>query len=73
MPRLTAREIERAIMRDGWQPIAGSGGSHRQYTHAMKAGRVTIAHHVGRTLDPRTLTSILRQASLTVEQLRDLL
>jgi predicted RNA binding protein YcfA (HicA-like mRNA interferase family) len=73
LPRVTAREAERAIMRDGWLRISGSGGSYRQYTHPTKAGRVTIAHHAGRVLDPRTLTSILRQSGLTADQFRALL
>jgi len=72
LPRITARDTERAIMKDGWL-IAGGAGSHRQYTHPTKAGRVTIAHHAGRILDSRTLTSILRQASLTADELRSLL
>jgi predicted RNA binding protein YcfA (HicA-like mRNA interferase family) len=72
LPRVTAREAERAIMRDGWI-LSGGAGSHRQYTHPTKAGRVTISHHAGRILDPRTLTSILRQASLTADEFRALL
>jgi predicted RNA binding protein YcfA (HicA-like mRNA interferase family) len=59
LPRVTAREAERAIMKDGWVPISGSGGSHRQYTHPTKAGRVTIAHHAGRIIKAKTLSGIL--------------
>ena len=73
LPRVTAREAERAIMKDGWLLISGGGGSHRQYTHSTKAGRVTIAHHAGRIMKAKTLSGILSQAGLTVDQFRALL
>ena len=70
---MTAREAERAILKDGWQPIPGAGGSHRQYMHATKPGRVTIAHHAGRVIKAKALSQIVRQAGLTVDQFRALL
>ncbi|MCJ7482932.1 MAG: type II toxin-antitoxin system HicA family toxin [Thermodesulfovibrionales bacterium] len=39
-------------------------GSHRQYKHSKKAGRVTIAGHLNDDLAPGTLNSILKQAEL---------
>jgi len=39
-------------------------GSHRQYRHPKKPGRVTIAGRLGDDLAPKTLNSILRQAGL---------
>jgi predicted RNA binding protein YcfA (HicA-like mRNA interferase family) len=72
MPRVTAREAERAIMRDGWRHVGGTG-SHRQYEHPTKPGAVTIAHHAGQIIAPCTPSNILRQAGLTVDQLRALL
>jgi predicted RNA binding protein YcfA (HicA-like mRNA interferase family) len=39
-------------------------GSHRQYKHPVKPGRVTIAGHPGDDLAPGTLNSILKQARL---------
>ncbi|MDP6156712.1 MAG: type II toxin-antitoxin system HicA family toxin [Candidatus Thermoplasmatota archaeon] len=39
-------------------------GSHRQYKHPEKIGRVTIAGHPGHTLAPGTLNSILKQARI---------
>jgi len=73
MPRVTAREAERAVMRDGWLSVGGGKGRHRQYHQPTKAGRVTIAHHIGQIVTPKTLATMLRQAGLTVEQLSELL
>jgi len=41
-PRLTVREVIRLIETDGWHLVA-TKGSHRQYKHRIKAGRVTVA------------------------------
>jgi predicted RNA binding protein YcfA (HicA-like mRNA interferase family) len=72
LPRVTAREAERAIVRDGWYDAGGSG-SHRQYRHPTKGGRVTIARHAGTILKPKVIASIIAQAGLTVDEFRALL
>jgi predicted RNA binding protein YcfA (HicA-like mRNA interferase family) len=36
---------------DGWR-LVNQEGSHRQYKHPGKAGRVTIAGHPSMDLDP---------------------
>jgi len=72
MPRVTAREAERAILRDGWT-LSSSRGSHRHYTQPTKGGRVTIAHHSSAIIRPKTLGSILIQAVLSVDQFTNLL
>ena len=42
--------------------------------HPDKRGaRVTVPVHAGETLFPKTLTSILEQAGMTVEEFRELL
>ncbi|MGD9555548.1 MAG: type II toxin-antitoxin system HicA family toxin [Mangrovibacterium sp.] len=49
---------------DGWY-FAGQEGSHRQYKHPTKKGRVTIPDHGKRKdLDHKTVNSILVQAGL---------
>ncbi len=60
---MTVREIQRIIEDDGWVMIAQKG-SHRQYKHPTKPGRVTIAGHPKDDLAPGTKNSILRQAGL---------
>jgi predicted RNA binding protein YcfA (HicA-like mRNA interferase family) len=42
----------------------GQTGSHRQYKHPIKPGRVTIAGKASVELPPKTEKSILRQAGL---------
>jgi predicted RNA binding protein YcfA (HicA-like mRNA interferase family) len=51
------------IERDGWR-LVNQTGSHRQYTHQEKKGRVTIAGHPSMDLDPKTQNSILKHAGL---------
>jgi predicted RNA binding protein YcfA (HicA-like mRNA interferase family) len=57
------RDIIRLIEDDGWRLIA-TKGSHRQYKHPAKPGRVTVAGHPNDDLAPGTLNSILKQAKL---------
>ncbi len=60
---MKVREILRLIEADGWYHVKTSG-SHRQYKHLTKAGRVTVAGKPSHDLAPGTLKSILRQAGL---------
>lgn len=48
---------------DGWYLVA-TRGSHRQFKHLSKPGRVTIAGKPSDDLAPGTLSSILKQAGL---------
>ncbi len=57
------RETIRIIEEDGWLLVA-TRGSHRQYKHLMKAGRVTIPGKLSDDLAPGTLASVLKQAGL---------
>jgi predicted RNA binding protein YcfA (HicA-like mRNA interferase family) len=60
---MKVREAIRLIEEDGWIPVA-TRGSHRQFKHATKSGRVTIAGKPSDDLAPGTLNSILKQAGL---------
>jgi predicted RNA binding protein YcfA (HicA-like mRNA interferase family) len=60
---MTVREVVRLIEADGWRLVV-MRGSHRQYKHPSKSGRVAIAGHPKDDLAPGTVNSILRQASL---------
>jgi len=60
---MKVRDIIKLIEADGWYLVA-TKGSHRQYKHPTKPGRVTIAGHPGDDLAPGSLNSILKQAQL---------
>jgi len=51
------------IESDGWYLVV-TKGSHRQYKHPSKPGRVTIAGHPNDDLAPGTLSSVLKQSGL---------
>ena len=57
------RDAIHIIEQDGWYWVR-TRGSHRQYSHPDKPGRVTIAGNSGKELDIRTWYSILEQAGL---------
>jgi predicted RNA binding protein YcfA (HicA-like mRNA interferase family) len=59
----TVKEIIRRLEDDGWT-LAATKGSHRQFTHKTKKGRVTVPGKLSADLQPGTLKSILRQAGL---------
>ena len=54
---MTSKDMERPILADGWV-LKSQVGSHRQYKHPTKKGKVTIS------LSKSTEQSILKQAVL---------
>ncbi|RPJ79628.1 MAG: type II toxin-antitoxin system HicA family toxin [Alphaproteobacteria bacterium] len=63
---MKVREVIKLLEADGWYLVA-TKGSHRQYKHPTKSGRVTIAGPNGDDLAPGTLNSVLKQAQLKME------
>jgi predicted RNA binding protein YcfA (HicA-like mRNA interferase family) len=57
------RDVIKLIEADGWYLVV-TKGSHRQYKHPSKSGRVTIAGHPGDDLAPGTLNSIFKQVQV---------
>jgi predicted RNA binding protein YcfA (HicA-like mRNA interferase family) len=57
------REMLELLAEDGWE-VVGTRGSHRQFKHPTKSGRVTVAGKRNDDLHPKTAASILRQAGL---------
>jgi predicted RNA binding protein YcfA (HicA-like mRNA interferase family) len=57
------RDVLRMLKADGWHLIV-TEGSHRQFKHSKKVGRVTVAGKSSDDLAPGTLNSILKQAGL---------
>ena len=60
---MKVRDVIRLIEKDGWRLVT-TEGSHRQYKHPTKPGRVTISGHPRDDVHPKTLKSILTQAGL---------
>jgi predicted RNA binding protein YcfA (HicA-like mRNA interferase family) len=56
-------DILRMLGDDGWY-LASTKGSHRQFKHPSKPGRVTVAGKPSDDLAPGTLNSILKQSGL---------
>lgn len=58
----TTREIIRLLKADGWYEVR-QVGSHKQFKHPSKPGKVTVPVHGG-NLDRRTVKSIFKQAQI---------
>jgi len=56
-------EVLRMLAEDGWYLVA-TKGSHRQFKHPAKPGRVTVPGNPSNDLAPGTLNSILKQSGL---------
>jgi predicted RNA binding protein YcfA (HicA-like mRNA interferase family) len=61
--RMKVGEVLRMLHADGWYLVA-TRGSHRQFKHPNKPGRVTVAGKPSDDLAPGTLNSILKQSGL---------
>jgi predicted RNA binding protein YcfA (HicA-like mRNA interferase family) len=58
------KEVIKIIEKDGWY-LHSQSGSHKQYKHSTKKGRVTIPDHgKNADLDHKTVMSIMKQAGL---------
>ncbi|PKB83735.1 MAG: addiction module toxin, HicA family [SAR202 cluster bacterium Io17-Chloro-G9] len=60
---MKVRDMLSLLLEDGWY-LVRQRGSHRQYRHPSKPGRVTVAGHLRDDVPPGTLNNILRQAGL---------
>ncbi|MCX7421161.1 MAG: type II toxin-antitoxin system HicA family toxin [Planctomycetia bacterium] len=60
---MKVNDVIRLVESDGWELVAVRG-SHRQYKHPHKPGKVTIAGKPSVDVPPGTLNSILKQAGL---------
>jgi predicted RNA binding protein YcfA (HicA-like mRNA interferase family) len=60
---MKVREVLRLVEKDGWYQVTQKG-SHKQFKHPLKPGRVTIAGHPSQEMDKGTLNNILKQAGL---------
>jgi len=59
---VSSREVIQRLREDGWYEVAHEG-SHKQFKHSTKKGRVTVPHPV-RDIPIGTLRSIEKQANI---------
>jgi predicted RNA binding protein YcfA (HicA-like mRNA interferase family) len=59
---MNSRDVIWALQKDGWVEVA-QRGSHKQFKHPTKKGRVTVPHPK-RDIPIGTLRSIEKQASI---------
>ena len=62
MKSYSSREIIKALIADGWYEVSVAG-SHHQFKHPAKRGRVTVKHP-NKDIPRPTLDSIERQSGL---------
>ncbi len=62
MKDYSSRELIQILERDGWQ-LAYVSGSHHQYKHPAKPGKITVPHP-RKSLPFRTVKSIFKQAGI---------
>lgn len=60
---MKVKDVIRLLEAEGWFLVA-TRGSHRQYKHPVRPGRVTVAGNPSDDLAPGTLNSILKQSGL---------
>ena len=65
MKSYSSREVIKRLKEDGWYEV-NVVGSHHQYKHPTKKGRVTVKHP-DKDIPPKTLRSIENQSGLRFE------
>ena len=61
--KLKVKDVLKLIEQDGWY-LVSTRGSHRQYKHPTKPGRVTVAGKLSDDMAPGTLGSIAKQSQV---------
>lgn len=64
---MKVQDVIRLLKKDGWAQVAQKG-SHRQFKHPAKPGKVTVPGKQSDDVAVGTLKSILRQAGLEEAQ-----
>jgi len=72
LPRVTGREVVRALERAGFV-FDRQRGAHVILVHPQRCRRVSVPVHAGQIVKPGTLKGILDDAGLSVEEFIQLL
>ncbi|MDP2936156.1 MAG: type II toxin-antitoxin system HicA family toxin [Dehalococcoidia bacterium] len=70
LPRITATQLVRALHRAGWDDHHQTG-SHLFLRHPSRPGTVVVPVHARKIIKPKVLQSILDQAGLGADELKD--
>ncbi len=60
---MKVRDVLKTLIKDGWI-LRSQEGSHKQFIHPTKPGKVTVVGHPSDEAAPGTLKSIMKQAGL---------
>jgi predicted RNA binding protein YcfA (HicA-like mRNA interferase family) len=60
---MKVREVIRLLEQEDWVLVV-TRGSHRQFKHPVKPGRVTVSGNLGDDMPKGTFASVMRQAGL---------
>ncbi len=60
---MKCQEIIKILLKDGWYELVQTG-SHKQFKHKVKTGKVTVPMHKTKEIPIGTLHSIYKQAGL---------
>lgn len=71
LPRVSAKDVLRVLEQIGFS-LSRQSGSHMIYKNADRK-RITIPYHSGKTLHPKLLQSILKDANLSIEAFIEIL
>ena len=61
---MKSKDIIKVLLKDGWE-LHHVKGSHHQYKHPVKSGKVTVPHPK-KSLPKGTVKSIFKQAGIEV-------
>ncbi len=60
---MTSKEVIAVLKKDGWY-LVSQKGSHKQFKHTVKKGRVTVSVHGNSDLHISVIKSIEKQAGI---------
>jgi predicted RNA binding protein YcfA (HicA-like mRNA interferase family) len=62
-PRLTAKEVEKVLGRNGFE-LVGQSGCHRKWWHTGRRATVIVPSHAGRMLPIGTMKQIVKTSGI---------
>lgn len=64
---MTATEVIKKLCQEGWQEkLPRKKGSHRQFVHPTKPGKVAVPMHKGKDIPIGTLRAIEEQSGVSL-------